>query len=279
MRGRYSGGFAAMLPERLSRLIDRTYAAAEGSEPWSAPLGEIRRLLRGRMTSLLEYRTDAPGVVREAVGLDPAYRASYDRYYWSCNIYLRHAGGLLRPGVVAPHEAYCTDRDILRSEYYQDFQRRLGLFRVVAGAMTSRAGVLLLTVSRGPHDRGFSAEDLAIVRLLLPHVQRAIRIQERLPASVPGAAPPLPLGPAQPFSPASARAAGLAAAAGSTRPGVTFTAAESAVAARLIAGQSIAEICAALRIRESTVRTHLQHLFQKTQTRRQAELVAWLLRG
>jgi DNA-binding CsgD family transcriptional regulator len=57
-----------------------------------------------------------------------------------------------------------------------------------------------------------------------------------------------------------------------------LTPAESAFAKRLAAGHSIDEICEALGIRHTTARTHLRHLFQKTHTRRQAELVSWLLR-
>jgi DNA-binding CsgD family transcriptional regulator len=60
------------------------------------------------------------------------------------------------------------------------------------------------------------------------------------------------------------------------RPCLTPT--EADIARRLTAGHTLAEICEALDIRESTIRTHVRHLFQKTQTRRQAELVAYLLR-
>lgn len=257
-----------MLSERVSSLIDRAYAAAEGAEPWAAPLDDLRRLLGGRMTSLLEYHGERrPGVVRDAVGLDPGFRESYERYYWRCNVYLQRAAPLLRPGMVAPHEMYCTDRDILRSEYYHDFQRHLGLLRVIAGALTSRGGIVLLTVSRGPHDRAFSDRDAALVRLLLPHFQRAVRIEERLSRTA----------LSRTGMPSEAREASEQFATLSS--GTPLTATEALVASRLAAGRSVADICRELRIRETTARTHLRHLFQKTQTCRQAELVAWLLRS
>jgi DNA-binding CsgD family transcriptional regulator len=241
-----------MLAETLSRLIDRIYAAAEGAEPWTTPLGELRTLLRGRMTSLLEHGGGAaPDVVRAAVGLDPAHRESYERYYWRRNVYLHHAASVLRPGIVAPHEMYCSDRDILRSEYYQDFQRHLGLFRVVAGVTTRRnRQTVLVTVSRALSDRPFTSEETRMLQLLLPHFQRGIAIHDRLQ--------PLPTQ-----------------AAGET---LGLTPAEASIAEQLKAGRSVAQICQSLNIRETTVRTHLRHLFQKTQTRRQAELVAHLLR-
>lgn len=56
-----------------------------------------------------------------------------------------------------------------------------------------------------------------------------------------------------------------------------LTPAEADVAARLADGQKIADIAAANCTRESTVRTHLKHLFQKTGSQSQADLVRCVL--
>jgi DNA-binding CsgD family transcriptional regulator len=127
------------------------------------------------------------------------------------------------------------------------------VLRVMAGAMTSRGGIVLPTVSRSPQDRAFSDEETALVRLLLPHFQRALGIQERLSREP------------------------MATRAGESITPLTVT--EEVFASRLAADGSVTEICRELRIRETTARTHLRHLFQKTQTRRQAALAAWLLRS
>jgi DNA-binding CsgD family transcriptional regulator len=57
-----------------------------------------------------------------------------------------------------------------------------------------------------------------------------------------------------------------------------LTRAEATVVSLLAAGCSIKEICSRLQIRLSTVRTHLRHLYEKTNTSRQAELVSYVLR-
>ncbi|HYZ67138.1 MAG TPA: helix-turn-helix transcriptional regulator [Mycobacterium sp.] len=56
-----------------------------------------------------------------------------------------------------------------------------------------------------------------------------------------------------------------------------LTVAEAEVAVRLTGGTSLADIADGLSVSYQTVRTHLQHIFDKTDTHRQAELVRLLL--
>ena len=56
-----------------------------------------------------------------------------------------------------------------------------------------------------------------------------------------------------------------------------LTPAEAAVAVALARGEGVQSVADELRIALPTVRTHLQHVFEKTDTRRQAELVRLLL--
>jgi DNA-binding CsgD family transcriptional regulator len=56
-----------------------------------------------------------------------------------------------------------------------------------------------------------------------------------------------------------------------------LTSTEAFVAARLAEGMSVAEVARERRCSTSTVRTHVKHIFQKTHTNRQGELVQLLL--
>ena len=58
-----------------------------------------------------------------------------------------------------------------------------------------------------------------------------------------------------------------------------LTPAEAEIAAALCEGKSLEEIADERCISKSTARTHLKHVFAKTATKRQGELVAMLLRG
>jgi DNA-binding CsgD family transcriptional regulator/PAS domain-containing protein len=58
-----------------------------------------------------------------------------------------------------------------------------------------------------------------------------------------------------------------------------LTPAEAAIAAALGAGKSVEDIARTCHISLNTARTHLKHIFAKTNTRRQAELVSLLVRS
>ena len=58
-----------------------------------------------------------------------------------------------------------------------------------------------------------------------------------------------------------------------------FTPAEARLVLRLVSGDSLRSAAKALGIQYETVRTHLKSIFQKTGTRRQAELVILLIRA
>jgi DNA-binding CsgD family transcriptional regulator len=55
-----------------------------------------------------------------------------------------------------------------------------------------------------------------------------------------------------------------------------FTAAETQLAVELARGHNLLDIARSRRLSRTTIRSHLASLFVKTQTRRQAELVALL---
>ena len=58
-----------------------------------------------------------------------------------------------------------------------------------------------------------------------------------------------------------------------------LTRAEATVAALVAGGKSVREIADEVGVREDTVRTHLKKIFDKTGTKRQAELVKLVLCG
>jgi len=58
-----------------------------------------------------------------------------------------------------------------------------------------------------------------------------------------------------------------------------LTPSEARVAVGVVGGRGLQDVADAIGVGLNTVRTHLQHVFQKTGTRRQAELVQLLLRG
>jgi DNA-binding CsgD family transcriptional regulator len=65
---------------------------------------------------------------------------------------------------------------------------------------------------------------------------------------------------------------------GNLRHVYRLTAAEANLATLLMQGHNLLECCRRMRVQRSTVATHLQQLFNKTQTRTQSQLVSLLFR-
>ncbi len=262
-----------LIESRVSRLIHLIYEAAGDSAVWPVMLKTLAERMQARMTSFLEHR---PGEQRDGVpfsyGLDSSFRASYESYYCLRNVYLERGKPALREGLVAPHEQYCSDVDLLGSEYYNDFQRKLNLYRVLVGVLSCRPDYLLIvTLSRSRHQPPFSREEMSVLEFLMPHLQRSWKLHSRLEKLIssregcrPVAVPAVHTGPEWDDRQKLQLKFGLAGT-------------EARFADLLIAGRSTAEICAELNIQISTGRTHLRHLFQKTNTTRQPALVCRLL--
>jgi DNA-binding NarL/FixJ family response regulator len=99
-----------------------------------------------------------------------------------------------------------------------------------------------------------------------PAVQRRLLDALTAPGSVPGSAP------------ATASVAPGAAAPEGAEPPEGLTPREAEVLAHIAAGESNAEIAAALFVSEATVKTHINHIFGKTGLRDRAQLVGYAFR-
>src|SRR5262249_35955221 len=238
-----------LLDERVSSLLHEIYGAGLEPQLWPIVLKDLAELTDARMTSLLNHRPDGPDQVLASFNLDPTLAASYERYFYKLNIYSHKIRPLLREGLVAPHELYSTDAEHLRSEFYNDFNRKVGVLRNVSSVISVRGNIFkLLSVSRGPSDARFSSADVRLLEFILPHVCRSMDIGKRI-ARLEAHQVTVP-------TPEDCAA------------GLGLTKVEATLVTLLASGFSIKEICSRLQIRLTTARTHLRHIYEKTNTRR-----------
>jgi DNA-binding NarL/FixJ family response regulator/PAS domain-containing protein len=71
------------------------------------------------------------------------------------------------------------EKTFLRSEFYADFARLHGR-RHMIGGMVGIADASPVALFRGEGESPFSAEDVALLQTLLPHLQRALELRQRL---------------------------------------------------------------------------------------------------
>lgn len=169
----------------LSELIHLIYGAALHPEQWSAVVAAIAVSL-GSSKALLftPYLAPQHGGFVFPFGFDEAAMQLWASTYIKHDIraaQLRERG-LLHDGVVVLDEDLVPQKQMLSSRMYQEYLRVQGLGRVCIGVVFAGAPDLpavVLPVHRSPDDP-FNQHDVAWMRLLIPHVSRAMGLMLRL---------------------------------------------------------------------------------------------------
>lgn len=171
--------------DALLDLLGAVYDAATDAREWPRFLRALADAVSCSAVGLFPMDGQSSTTrVTHAVGHDPDAIARYDAYYGrpDVNAYaMRVTPAQLVPGTVLRAEAICPDRMLTRSEYWSDWLRPQQLGAGGFGVLTGPGGgLLILSVAR---DRGLgalTADELAVLTTVVPHLQRAITMQERL---------------------------------------------------------------------------------------------------
>jgi len=171
-------------PKALSTLIARIYDCAGGQDDWGPMLAELARLMRADR-SLLFSLAQRPEHERLWIGHEVPTEAlaDYAGYYHDRDVLLQTAveQSRFRAGRAIADESLMPKRCFRSSEYDQDFFRRMGILHTCSGIVFDQdvaSGIppTLLVFYRGPERPAFTPADERRVELLIPHLQRAVRI-------------------------------------------------------------------------------------------------------
>ncbi len=177
-----------MVTDRVLALTDEIYDAAAGGTPW-ATIGEsLKRLVNASNGWLvvtdptaergeLLYRADYPD----------KDIAAYQTYYRHVDLWtIRTAEAVRRVDPNAPPKARTSghlvpDAEYVRSEFYADLGRRVGLRHVVGTVVPLGAGGLMpVCLHRADGEAPFDHADARLLDCLLPHLRRAMQLRHRL---------------------------------------------------------------------------------------------------
>ena len=167
----------------LEDLIGTIYAAAAEPRGWADVLRELTQLISGSCAALHVHSTAGTSFAFDMdYNADPVALAEYAQHYYKIN-------PLMGPLARVPVGATVCDRSLLRwdefvkCEYYQDYGRRYdmgGSATIVLGGEGAYRSCLGILHRWGAEP--FSEEQLALLRRLTPHLQRAIAINRRFDA-------------------------------------------------------------------------------------------------
>lgn len=113
--------------------------------------------------------------------IDPAYQREYEQHYSRINVWMRRAGVQWEGGRVYSGQSICSDAEVERSEYYNDYLRRLDLFHACGATIRKDAQTVSAIFSLRPRRMGAWGRELDdLFQPLLPHLQRAVELHRRL---------------------------------------------------------------------------------------------------
>jgi DNA-binding CsgD family transcriptional regulator len=159
------------------RLIDLLYAGLEDDAALDAFVENLAVALNATAAALV---LDLPPT--RTFGLDQAFLRKFDDYYHAINV---HEDGARKfrptPGIPLSSEATCPDRDIVSSEYFNDFLRPQKLFHVF-GTILNFSERMSNLVVYPPRQSTSSAcaKGLPLIASLVPHLRRVNRMAAQL---------------------------------------------------------------------------------------------------
>jgi DNA-binding CsgD family transcriptional regulator len=159
-------------------LIDSLYEGATGGTDWRPFLRALERALGGVMPGLFvsNHGTD-PDFALDP-DLAPRWRRAFEDHYIRLDV-RRPLIAALPEGSAIRGQDVISDNDFIQTEFYNDFLRPQNFFHIAAGVFWKddrRVGVV--RVLRPRRSRAFTKDDLDLLRILLPHVKRAVALRE-----------------------------------------------------------------------------------------------------
>ena len=169
---------------RLLDLIGLAYDAAADPTRWSACLSAVGEVMRCPAVGIFPIEPGPAGSYATlCVGHDPALLARFDAYYGrpDVNPYTQRADpSMLVPGAVLRAEAVCPDRDLHRTEYFEDWLRPQGLGAGGFATIGTARQPVVLSFARSTSRGHLDAHEIRIARALVPHLSRALALSQHL---------------------------------------------------------------------------------------------------
>ena len=161
-------------------LIDGIYAAAEDPSLWKPLLGRLAAVTGATVTGLIfEDTRSKRASVSANTGIDPERVRDYEEHYARVNAWMHAIHWSLPSGTIVTSESMLPDRDLIRSEYYNDFLRKIHAKYALAAGLFQEEGFLSHLSLLRP-GRAFDRPAIALLRTLTPHLQRALQLHRRI---------------------------------------------------------------------------------------------------
>lgn len=165
----------------FSRTVQTIYDAAIEPANWTVALEEIASAVGSRISAILTTGPRLNEIAVKSVGMDPTSMLAYNGYYGSFDPGPA-ALEQVPTGAVATQQQLVSRDEWVRSEFANDWARPNGYGDGIFSVLTRDGGrSSWLCAAATPKEGPFGTpERVSLVRALVPHLQQAMKTQERL---------------------------------------------------------------------------------------------------
>jgi DNA-binding CsgD family transcriptional regulator len=169
--------------DTLLRLVQQIYDAALAPERWSAFLDAFADAVDGVNVSLAYCgETIEQAALLVTARLDRQGLCEYNHHFHRVDPWATRAlqRGLFRTGVVELGTGLINTSEYQKTEFYNDFGRRYGFTTGLSAIIRADADGAAVLNAFQRDKREFGKAELTLVRRLMPHLQQAFQIHDRL---------------------------------------------------------------------------------------------------
>lgn len=168
--------------EAVIALVSSAYESAVDTSQWATFLEGLADVLHCATTQIASHDFGtAAGGISAAFRMNPHFVRQYDEYFNRVNIFFKRPSDAARLGRAFTGQMLCSDSELERSEYYNDFFRKFDVFHALGGTLRqSDTGIAVVSCLRSKQSGQFTDEEMQALQCLVPHLQRVLHIDRLL---------------------------------------------------------------------------------------------------
>jgi DNA-binding CsgD family transcriptional regulator len=169
----------------LIDLVSDFYGASMDPRFWPTALSKLREALDATACALVTHDfTSQSGSITHACGIDVEFILSYGEVYARSNPWMQHEESFRTSGVVWTGAELVAENEQTQGEYFERWLAPQHLRHQLFGVLERQAGeVLYVLAARSAAADPFKAEESALLRRLLPYLERSLRAGQMLKRS------------------------------------------------------------------------------------------------
>jgi DNA-binding CsgD family transcriptional regulator len=171
-----------MAADNVSGLLDALYEAAGNQDRWANFFSHLAAIVPFTVATFSFFNAQNRTYEFQVTeGIPTDAQDLYNLHYGALDEWYLRARSVVREGWVNDGRSLCSNTDLVRTEFYNDFLQRFGWLHECAAVIEMREfSMSVLTMMRDSHGSEFSSEEIDAIRTIAPHLKRALKLHRRI---------------------------------------------------------------------------------------------------